>query len=225
MTASPIRVLIADDNPSVRRALKLRINAAPDLTVIGAVSTGNDAVTVARREHPDVVLMDLEMPNGSGLAATRRLATDTATAAVKVIVLTNHALHAFVLEALDAGAVGYLLKTHDGREFLHAIRGATRGEAFVSSRVAMPVLRAMTQARATARPAGASADVLSRAERAVVTNLASGYTSNDDLARVLGVSVNTVRSHLASALRKTNTEDRTQLAIWAVQRGLGVAVR
>lgn len=219
--ASKIRVLIADDNPVVRRGLRLQLNHAEDLTVVGEASNGADAVTIARTEHVDVVLMDLQMPGGSGLAATRALAGPDVDAPVNVIVVTNHTAHAYVMEALESGAVGYLLKTHDARELLTAIRAAARGEALVSSRVTVPVIQELTRRR---RTPGAEHDpslsVLSPAELEVVTHLSRGRTTNEDIAAALFVSVNTVRSQLSSALRKTGLSDRTQLALWAVRRGL-----
>lgn len=216
--SAAIRVLVADDNATVRRAIRLRLHAAPDMVSVGEVTNGTDAVAVARRERPDVVLMDLQMPGGSGLAATRALGADDD--APRILVLTNHSAHAYVVEALEAGAVGYLLKTHDGRDLLAAIRAAHRGEGYVSSRVTMPVLRELTERR-TIDPNSGSVDLLSRAELAVVATLAGGTTSNEEIAAALHLSVNTVRSHLSAALHKTGTVDRTQLALWAVRRRIG----
>lgn len=220
-TRPTIRVLIADDNPTVRRGLRLQLNHADDITVVGEVSSGTDAVVVARTERADVVLMDLQMPGGSGLAATRALAGPGVETPVRVIVLTNHTAHAYVVDALESGAVGYLLKTHDTSDLLTAIRAAARGEALVSSRVTIPLIRELTRRRNTARPENdPSPGVLSPAEIDVVTQLSLGRTSNEDIASTLFVSVNTVRSQLSSALRKTGFSDRTQLALWAVRRGL-----
>lgn len=214
-----IRVLIADDDPAVRRDLRLRLSHAKDMTVVGEASNGADAVMIARTERPDVVLMDLPMPGGSGLAATRLLAGPAAKSPIPVVALTNRTAYADVLEALDAGAVGYLLKSHDSSDLLAAVRAAARGEAFLSSRITVPLIRELTGRRAEAGE-DAALDVLTPAEVEVASQLSRGRTSNEDIAAALVVSVNTVRTHLSSALRKTGLADRTQLALWAVRRGL-----
>lgn len=220
-TIPTVRVLIADDNAAVRRGLKLRLNRAEGITVVGEASTGAAAVAIARAEQADVVLMDLQMPGGGGLAATRALAGPGVEHAVTVIVLTNHAASAYVIEALESGAVGYLLKTYDTSDLVTAIRAASRGEALVSSRVTIPVIEELTRQRRNVVPdRGASVGVLSQAELEVVSQLSRGRTSNEDIAAALFVSVNTVRAQLSSALRKTGLSDRTQLALWAVRRGL-----
>jgi DNA-binding NarL/FixJ family response regulator len=214
VTARSIRVLIADDNKNVRRGLRLQLEAVRDIRVIGEVANGADAVTVARSENADVVLMDLQMPGMTGAAATRELAGDETIA---VIVMTSFAIDAYVTEALDAGAVGYLLKSHDSDQLVSAIRSASRGEAVVSSRVTGTILREFVR-RGTADAADPEvASVLSAAEHRVVSALASGVTSNDALAEHLHVSVHTVRSQMQSALKKLELNDRTQLALWGVK--------
>lgn len=214
MTARSIRVLIADDNKNVRRGLRLQLEAVRDIRVIGEVANGADAVTVARSENADVVLMDLQMPGMTGAAATRALADDETIA---VIVMTSFAIDAYVTEALDAGAVGYLLKSHDSDQLVSAIRAASRGEAVVSSRVAGTILREFVR-RGTADAADPEVvSVLSAAEHRVVSALASGVTSNDALAEHLHVSVHTVRSQMQSAMKKLALNDRTQLALWGVK--------
>lgn len=216
---APIRVLIADDNRSVRRGLRLQLEAVPDVRVIGEVSNGLDAVAVAGAERADVVLMDLQMPGMTGAAATRELAKLGSIPAV--IVMTSFAIDAFVTEALDAGAVGYLLKSHDSDQLVSAIRSAARGESVVSSRVAGTILREFVRRGATNRAEIQDDErTLTAAERRVVSSLASGITSNDALAARLQVSVHTVRSQLQSALKKLDLNDRTQLALWGVRHGL-----
>lgn len=220
MTSRPaaIRVLIADDNRNVRRGLRLQLEAVPGIRVIGEVSNGIDAVAVARQERADVVLMDMQMPGLTGAEATRELAKDPGSK-VAVIVMTSFAIDGYVMEALDAGAVGYLLKSHDSDQLVHAIHAAANGEAIVSSRVARSMLREFV--RRGGVTAATTALPLSSAERRVVGALAAGITSNEAIAEHLHVSVHTVRSQLQSALKKTGHTDRTQLALWAVRNHLG----
>lgn len=217
----PIRVLIADDNRAVRRGLRLQLEQTAQIHVVGEVATGEDAVALARAERADVVLMDLQMPAMNGLEATRILRRDAHEATPAIIVMTSFAVDQLVLEALDSGAVGYLLKSHDSDQLLPAILAAARGEALVSSRVTASILKELVRRR----PAAADADALqslSPAERRVVAALAVGVTGSDAIAAHLHVSVHTVRSHLQSAMRKTGTQDRTQLALWGVRNRLDV---
>lgn len=219
MTSRPnvIRVLIADDNRSVRKGLRLQLEAAGGIQVIGEVSNGADAVTVARRERADVVLMDLQMPGMTGVQATRELSRATDESPIAVIVMTSYALDVYVTEALDAGAIGYLLKSHDSDQLLAAIHAAARGEAHISARVTTPVLREFVRRGAADIETVAR---LSAAERRVVSVLSSGTTSNEGIAGRLHVSVHTVRSQLQSALKKVGLEDRTQLALWGARNHL-----
>jgi len=216
-----IRVLIADDNRTVRRGLRIQLETVPGIRVIGEVANGVDAVTIARNENADVVLMDLQMPGMTGAEATRELTRSRSTHPVAVIVMTSFSIDRYVTEALDAGAVGYLLKSHDSDQLIGAIHAAARGEAVVSSRVAGTMLREFVRRGHGAHHAEA-ANVLTLAERRVVVSLASGVTSTDAIADHLHVSVNTVRSQLQSALKKTGLSDRTQLALWAVKNKLHI---
>ncbi|QLD11232.1 response regulator transcription factor [Microbacterium oleivorans] len=212
-----IRVLIADDNRTVRRGLRLQLEGAPGIHVVGEVSNGIDAVHVARAERVQVVLMDIQMPQMSGLAATRLLARpDDDSTPVAVIVMTSFAVDGYVSEALDSGAVGYLLKSHDSDQLVGAIYAASRGEALVSSRVTAPLIREFVR-RGSATEDVEAGTVLTAAERRVISALSRGVTSNEAIAESLQVSVHTVRSQLHSALRKLGLADRTQLALWGAR--------
>ena len=212
-----IRVLIADDNRTVRRGLRLQLEGAPGIHVVGEVSNGIDAVHVARAERVQVVLMDIQMPQMSGLAATRLLARpDDGSNSIAVIVMTSFAVDGYVSEALDSGAVGYLLKSHDSDQLVGAIYAASRGEALVSSRVTAPLIREFVR-RGSAAEDPEAGTVLTAAERRVISALARGVTSNEAIAESLQVSVHTVRSQLHSALRKLDLADRTQLALWGAR--------
>lgn len=212
-----IRVLIADDNRTVRRGLRLQLEGAPGIHVVGEVSNGIDAVHVARAERVQVVLMDIQMPQMSGLAATRLLARpDDDSTPVAVIVMTSFAVDGYVSEALDSGAVGYLLKSHDSDQLVGAIYAASRGEALVSSRVTAPLIREFVRRGSVTEDVEAGT-VLTAAERRVISALSRGVTSNEAIAESLQVSVHTVRSQLHSALRKLGLADRTQLALWGAR--------
>lgn len=214
-----IRVLIADDNRNVRRGLRLQLESVPGIRVIGEVANGADAVTVARNEKADVVLMDMQMPGMTGAEATRELTRGEDPRKISVIVMTSFAIDGYVTDALDAGAVGYLLKSHDSDLLVDAIHAAARGEAVVSSRVAGTLLREFV--RRGEKSDRAVTDALTSAERRVVSSLASGITSNEAIADHLHLSVHTVRSQLQSALKKTGLSDRTQLALWGAKNHLG----
>jgi DNA-binding NarL/FixJ family response regulator len=215
--AERIRVLIADDNRAVRRGLRLQLEGAPGIQVVGEVSNGVDAVHVARAERADVVLMDIQMPQMSGLSATRLLARpDDGGAPIAVIVMTSFAVDGYVSEALDSGAVGYLLKSHDSDQLVGAIYAAARGEALVSSRVTAPLIREFVRRGGAPEDPEAGAQLTS-AERRVISVLAGGITSNEGIAETLQVSVHTVRSQLHSALKKLDLADRTQLALWGAR--------
>jgi len=215
-----IRVLIADDNRIVRKALRLQLEQARGIRVIGEVSNGADAVAIAIAERADVVLMDIQMPGMSGIEATRELTgRSTIEHPIAVIVMTSFAIDGYVIEALDAGAVGYLLKSYDSDKLLAAVHAASHGQALVSSHVTASILNEFKR-RGPAVPVEDLANRLTAAERRVVSALSTGVTSNEGIAELLHVSVHTVRSHLRSATRKVGLDDRTQLALWGLRNHL-----
>jgi len=216
-----IRVLIADDSEPTRRGLRIRLERASGIRVVGEAGTGRGAVEAARAHRPDVVLMDLQMPGGNGLAAIRELAGPDAEPPLRVIALTNHVDDAWVLEAVDSGAAGYLLKLDSSAQLIDAVRTVAAGGSLLSSQVARTVLRELA-ARRTAGTALADVPVtvLTRSERTVLGRFARGVTDYDDLAAALHLSPLTARNHIANALKKTGLADRTQLALWAVHHGL-----
>ncbi|KZE41039.1 response regulator [Microbacterium sp. T32] len=210
-----IRVLIVDDNRIFRRGVRLRLDNVDDVVVVGEAATGTDAVTAALSERPDVILMDLEMPGMNGIEATRAVIEDSG-GRVRVIALTSHGEDHLVRRALSNGASGYLLKTHDGAQLVEAIRSVHHGEGVVSSRVTRALLADVVQRRIGDEDRGKVAS-LSPSEVAIIRLLSDGVTSNEHVAKRLGVSVNTVRTHIHAALRKVGVADRTQLALWGVR--------
>jgi DNA-binding NarL/FixJ family response regulator len=204
-----IDVLIADDHAVVRTGLVNVLASAPDMRLAAVAADGEEAVAAAH-EHPvDVVLMDLVMPGIDGVEATRRiLATRPET---KIVVLTSFSDRERILDALDAGAVGYLLKDTEPDALLEGIRAAARGDSPLDPKVA----RALLTARAEARPA----EGLSAREREVLGLVAAGH-SNKQIARSLGISEATVKAHLTRIFREIGVFDRTQAALWAHRHGL-----
>jgi DNA-binding NarL/FixJ family response regulator len=199
-----IRVLLAEDHAVVRKGLERLLETADDLEVVGAAADGEQAVALAGELEPDVVLMDLEMPRLGGIEATRQIAA-RATAA-RVVVLTSFSHEERILDALDAGAIGYLLKDAEPDELLRGIRAAAEGESPLHPRAASAVL----EARGRRRP-GAE---LSERQRTILVLVAEGK-QNKHIARALGISEKTVKAHLTSIYQALGVTDRTQAALWA----------
>ncbi|HWT24878.1 MAG TPA: response regulator transcription factor [Solirubrobacteraceae bacterium] len=204
-----IRVLIVDDHAVVRAGLERLLSQVDDFSVIGSAADGEEAVRVALEQRPDVVLMDLSMPNMGGIAATEAIVA--AAPQVRVVVLTSYSDRDRILNALDAGAVGYLLKDADPPELIAGIRTAAGGESPLHPKAATAVLRA----RAERRPV----HELSDREREVLELVATGL-SNQKIAVRLGISEKTVKAHLTSVFRQLGVDDRTQAAVWARENGL-----
>jgi DNA-binding NarL/FixJ family response regulator len=205
-----IRILIVDDHAVVRAGLEQLLSRVEDFSVIGSAADGREAVEAAVEHRPDVVLMDLSMPNLGGIAATEQIVA--ATDDVRVVVLTSYSDRDRILNALDAGAVGYLLKDADPPELIAGIRAAADGDSPLHPKAASAVL----SARAERRPAQA----LSEREREVLELVADGL-SNQKIAVRLGISEKTVKAHLTNVFRHLGVEDRTQAALWARENGLG----
>ena len=204
-----IRLLIADDHAVVRTGLSRLVETFADVELVGAAANGEEAVALAAERRPDVVLMDLEMPVLDGIEATRRIRD--AHPDVAVVVLTSFSDRERILGALDAGAAGYLLKDADPDELEKAILAAARGEAPLDPKAA----RALLSARA---PSPAESE-LSEREREVLLMVAEGLP-NKLIARRLGISEKTVKTHLTSIFRTLGVTDRTQAALWAERQGL-----
>ncbi len=198
-----IRVLVVDDHAVVRDGLERILNRPDDIRVVGTAADGAAAVTLAEREHPDVVLMDLSMPGVDGVEATRSL---TATQPeVKVVVLTSFGDQRRILDALGAGAVGYLFKDASPDEIVAAVRTVLEGGAPLDPKAARVLLDAQRQPRRV--------DDLSPREREVLELLVAGL-ANKHIARRLGITERTVKAHLTSIFQQLGVTDRTQAALW-----------
>jgi DNA-binding NarL/FixJ family response regulator len=205
-----IRVLIADDHGVVRDGLSRLLQAAEGIEVAGVAADGEAAVAQTAALAPDVVLMDLDMPGIDGIEATRRIAAGGTGAAV--LVLTSFSDQPRILGAIEAGAVGYLLKDASSEDVVAGIRASARGESPLDPRAARTVL--------TARAAPDPLAPFSQRERDVLELLAAGLP-NKLIARRLEISEKTVKSHLTRIFRALGVTDRTQAALWAERHGIG----
>jgi DNA-binding NarL/FixJ family response regulator len=203
-----VRVVIVDDHAVLRAGLEQLLAGEPDLEVVGTASGGSEAVDVVREAHPDVVLMDLQMPDVDGVAATRQIVAESLA---DVLVLTSYSDAERIVGALDAGALGYLLKDAEPEEVLRGIRAVARGESPINPRAARELLGAR-------RTANASAVELTPREREVLGLVRQGL-ANKQIARRLGISERTVKAHLTSTFQRIGVTDRTQAALWAERNG------
>ena len=214
-----IRVVLVDDQALVRAGLRSLIEAEEGLEVVGEAADGGQAVEVVRATGPDVVLMDIRMPEVDGLEATRRIADDPALADVRVLVLTTFEADEYVFEALRSGAGGFLLKDAEPTELLRAIRVVARGEALLSPSVTRRVIETFAARPAPAAPASALLEELTEREREVVALAGTGL-SNDEIAERLVISPATARTHVSRAMVKLHARDRAQLVVFAYESGL-----
>ena len=204
-----IRVLLAEDHAVVRAGLAQLLDRAGDIQVVGAAADGAEAVELTDTHGPDVILMDLSMPVMDGIEATKRILD--ADPEARVVVLTSMTDRERILGALDAGALGYLLKDAEPDELFRGIRAAAQGDAPLDPRVA----RVLLTARAEDRPAAGLTD----RERDVLALVGSGLP-NKLIATRLGISEKTVKAHLTNVFRSIGVSDRTQAALWAQRNGL-----
>ncbi len=212
-----IRVLIADDQALVRAGLRKILEADPAIEVVAEAVDGRDALEEARRLGPDVVLMDIRMPNLDGLEATRRL-LDGESGQTRVLILTTFGLNEYVYEALRAGASGFLLKDAPPEDLLAAVHVIARGDALLDPSITRTVIEEFTRRRVRGDLA-AKLDELTAREREVLELLARGL-SNAEIAQTFVVSEGTVKTHVASVLHKLGLRDRVQAAIYAYESGL-----
>lgn len=210
--SAPVRVLIVDDHEIVREGLRTLFRNEADITVVGEARSGEEALEMVSRHDPDVILMDLVMPGGGGVEATRRVREIAPR--TQVLVLTSFAGDHQVKEALRAGAIGYLLKDVSRDELLRAIRSVRDGRPALHSEAQRHLLRGVSPDPA----ANALAELTDR-ERGVLQLIARGR-SNKAIASELFLSEGTVKGYVSVILSKLGVEDRTQAALWAVKHGV-----
>jgi RNA polymerase sigma factor (sigma-70 family) len=218
-TARPITVLLADDQALVRAGFRVLLDVEDDIEVVGEAADGAEAVELARRARPDVVLMDIRMPVLDGLEATRQLAAMAGLERVRILILTTYDTDAYVFEALQAGASGFLLKDSGPAELLHAIRVVAAGEALLAPRITRRLISQFTAARTAQRVAEDRLAELTQREREVLALVGEGL-SNREIAERLVLSPATARTHVSRAMGKLGARDRAQLVVVAYQTGL-----
>ncbi|MFC9842895.1 response regulator [Streptomyces sp. NPDC060223] len=220
MNDASIRVVIADDQALLRGGFRILIDSADDLEVVGEAETGREAIEVVRRTTPDVVLMDIRMPELDGLSATREIASDPDLDGVRIVILTTYEVDEYVLQALRAGACGFLGKGMRPAELPEAIRVAARGDSLLSPRATQTLITrylALPDGPLPV-PSGELAKLTDR-EREIVALVAEGLP-NEAIADHLVISRQTVRTHVHRAMAKLGVRDRAQLVVIAYQTGL-----
>ena len=214
-----IRVAIADDQELVRAGFKALIDSADDLEVVGEAANGEESLELVRQEHPDVVLMDIRMPQMDGVEATARIRALDEAGGVRVLILTTFDLDEYVHEALRAGASGFLLKDTSPKDLLQAIRVVAGGEALLAPSVTRRLIAEFAARPRPDRTPPAALNALTEREREVLSLVAHGM-SNPEIAQQLVVSPATVKTHMSRILAKLNARDRAQLVMIAYETGL-----
>ena len=215
-----IRVVLADDQALLRAGIRALLDAEDDIDVVGEAASGVEAVRVVSESVPDVVLMDIRMPGGDGLEATRLIVADPALAATRVVVLTTFDLDEYVFEAVRIGASGFLVKDTEPAELLRGVRAVASGDALLSPGVTRRLIGEFAnRSRPTAAPAAGRLAVLTEREREVVALVGEGL-SNDEIATRLFLSPATAKTHVSRAMVKLHLRDRAQLVVLAYESGL-----
>jgi DNA-binding NarL/FixJ family response regulator len=215
-----IRVAVVDDQALVRSGFAVLLRSASDLEVVGEAADGRAAVDLALRERPDVVLMDIRMPEMDGVEATRRITADERLASTRVLILTTFDLDEYVFDALRAGASGFLLKDTLPDELLAAVRVVASGEALLSPKVTRTVIEEFAKRpQPGARVDDAALAFLTDREREVLTLIGQGL-SNSEIAATLIIGAATTKTHVSRILAKLNARDRAQLVVTAYETGL-----
>jgi DNA-binding NarL/FixJ family response regulator len=212
-----IRVLVCDDQTVVREGLAAILGTDPEIEVVGMAGDGKEALALVPEVHPDLVLMDLQMPGMNGVEATQRLQANHPS--VRVLALTTYAEDRWVFEAIGAGAAGYLLKDSRRDELLAAIKGTVEGKAFLDPSIAGRVMQQAAARISTASERGPQTEQLTDRELEILHLLTQGHT-NPEIARRLHLAPGTVRNYVSAILQKLDVSDRTQAAVAALQRGL-----
>ncbi|MGN9814930.1 response regulator [Streptomyces sp. SD11] len=215
-----IRVLLVDDQPLIRSGFRALLDLEEDIEVVAEAADGEQGLALTERYLPDVVLIDIQMPVIDGIETTRRIAADPALASVHVVILTNYGMDEYVLDALRAGAAGFLVKDIVPDDFVHAVRVAARGDALLAPSVTRKLIKQyVTQPLPVAADADAGLAELTRREREAVTLVAHGL-SNDQIADRMVISPVTAKTHINRAMTKLHVRDRAQLVVLAYESGL-----
>jgi RNA polymerase sigma factor (sigma-70 family) len=214
-----IRVVVADDQALVRRGFASILDSIDGIDVVGEAEHGADAVAIAIRERPDVILMDVRMPHMDGLEATRRITSDPDLGGTRILILTTFDLDEYVHEALCAGASGFLLKDTEPVELIHAVRVIAAGEALIAPKVTRRLIEEFARVSQPNAADDAAMAQLTEREREVLEHVARGL-SNSEIAEQLFVSQATVKTHVGRLLMKLQARDRAQLVVAAYEAGV-----
>ena len=214
-----VRVVVADDQAVVRAGFRALLDLADDVEVVGEAADGEEAVAVARRTRPDVVLMDIRMPVIDGLEATRRIVADPHLDGVRVLVLTTFEVDEYVFEALRAGASGFLLKDVEPDDLRSAVRVVAAGQSLLAPAVTRRVIEELTARHNPDPDVRKRLDLLTEREREVTALVARGL-SNDEIGAELLMSPLTAKTHVSRAMTKLGLRDRAQLVVFAYEAGL-----
>ncbi|MFD3449487.1 response regulator [Microbacteriaceae bacterium 4G12] len=217
MEKNLIRVAIVDDQPLIRHGLGYIIQAQEDMELVGEAANGREAVHLVKRTIPHVVLMDIQMPEYSGIEATREILAlypDT-----KIVILTTFDLEEYVYDCIRSAAVGYLLKDATPDELIDAVRAAYRGEAIFRTAVAAKVIAKAIQATNPSFKKGQLLELFTKREHEVLQQMAYGLR-NEEIANILYISESTVKTHVHRILQKIGAEDRTQAVVYAIRNGI-----
>ncbi len=218
-----IRVAIADDQQLIRAGFRSLLEAEPDIEIVGEAGTGAEAVSLVNATRPDVVLMDIRMPDGDGLWATEQIAANPQLARTHIVIVTTFELDEYVGRAIRAGASGFLVKDSEPVEFIRAVRVVAAGDALLSPGVTRRLLeRISSDLRET--PDARQLDVITDREREVLTLVGQGLT-NDEIGRALFLSPLTAKTHVSRIMSKLAARDRVQLVVIAYETGLVTAGR
>jgi DNA-binding NarL/FixJ family response regulator len=214
-----IRILLADDQTLIRAGFRALLSAEPDMAVVAECGTGRDAVQLARREHPDVVLMDIRMPDGDGLEATRQIMAATELPGTRVIILTTFELDEYIAEAVRAGAAGFLVKDTEPEELLRAVRVVHDGDALLSPSVTRRIMAQLAMQPAAAAPSDVRLEQITEREREVLQLVGEGL-NNAEIAQRLFITPLTAKTHVSRIMTKLLVRDRAQLVVLAYESGL-----
>ena len=213
-----IRVLLADDQALLRSGLRALLDGEPDIAVVGEAADGAEAARLAAELEPDLVLMDIRMPQVDGLAATKSITADRRLADVRIVILTTFDLDEYVFEALRSGASGFLVKDTEPADLIRAVRTVAAGDSLLSPRATRSLI-AEYATRAKPADLSPSLDRLTDREREVMGHVAAGL-SNDEIAERLYISPTTAKTHVSRAMTKLGARDRAQLVVYAYETGL-----
>ncbi|MFF8609660.1 response regulator [Streptomyces sp. NPDC015346] len=213
-----IRVLLVDDQPLIRSGFRALLDLEDDIEVVAEAADGEEGLALARHHLPDVALIDIQMPVMDGIETTRHIAADPSLAGVHVVILTNYGMDAYILDALRAGAAGFLVKDIVPEDFLHAVRVAARGDALLAPSITRKLIHRYVS-QPLAGDAGTGLEELTNREREAVALVARGL-SNDEIADRMVISSLTAKTHVNRAMAKLHARDRAQLVVLAYESGL-----